>query len=160
MGEDPRTIQEQVENTRERLGETVDALAYKADVTGRAKEKVRGVFGSVNEATPSTGDVKQGARQAVGIAKENPLGLALGAVAVGFVGGLLIPSTSVENEKIGPVADQVKGQIGEAAQTVAEHGKEAAQDAAQAATQAVKETGQEHVEQAKDDVPQQVGSVS
>jgi len=171
MGQDPSEIRSEIEQTRERMGDTVDALAYKADVKGRAKDSVTekvdsikgkftGAADTVSERTPSTGDVKQGARQAVGIAKENPLGLALGAVAVGFVGGLLIPSTRVENEKIGPVADQVKGQISEAAQTVAEHGKEAAQDAAQAATQAVKETGQEHVEQAKEDVTQQVGSPS
>jgi len=171
MGEDPRTIQQQVEQTRERMGDTVEALAYKADVktrakdnvsekTGKVKEFFSGAADSVNESTPSTGDVKQAARKGAGLAKENPLGLAIGAVAIGFLGGLLVPASRIENEKIGPVADQVKGQIGEAAQTVAEHGKEAAQEAAQAATQAVKETGQEHVEQAKDDVTQQVGSTS
>ena len=163
MGEDPRTIQHQVEETRERMGETVEALAYKADVKGRAKEsisdkvdtvksKFSGAAGTVSDATPSTGDVKQGARQAAGIAKENPLGLAIGAVAVGFLGGLMIPSTRVENEKIGPMADQVKDQVKETAQLAVEHGKEAAQDAAQAATQAVKETGSEHAEQARSDM--------
>lgn len=166
MGEDPRAIQQQVEATRERMGETVEALAYKADVKTRTKDNISGkvdsvksVFAgatdSVNEATPSTGEVKQGARQAAGMAKENPLGLAIGAIAVGFIGGLLIPSTNVENEKIGPMADQVKDQVKDTAQTVVDHGKEAAQDAAQAATQAVKETGQEHAEQAKSDISDQ-----
>jgi gas vesicle protein len=165
MGEDPRAIQQQVEQTRERMGETVEALAYKADVKTRAKDNVSGkvstvkeFFGgtavTVNERTPSTDDVKQGARQAAGMAKENPLGLALGAVAVGFVGGLLIPTTRVENERIGPMADQVKDQVKDTAQTVVDHGKEAAQDAAQA----VKETGQQHAEQAKSDITEQVGS--
>ena len=169
MGEDPRAIQQQVEQTRERMGDTVEALAYKADVKTRAKDnvaektdRVKEFFGgaadSVNEKTPSTGDVKQGARQAAGLAKENPLGLAIGAIAVGFVGGLLIPSTRIEDEKIGDVADQFKDQVKQTAQTVVDHGKEAAQDAAQAATQAVKETGAEHAEQAKTDVQQQVGS--
>ena len=163
MGEDPRAIREQVEQTRERMGDTVEALAYKADVKTRAKDnisektdRVKEFFGgaadSVNEKTPSTGDVKQGARQAAGLAKENPLGLAIGAVAVGFIGGLLIPSTRIEDEKIGDMADQVKGQISDTASTVVEHGKEAAQEAAQAATQAVKETGQDHVEQVKEEV--------
>src|SRR5947209_6705880 len=134
MGEDPRTIRAEVEQTRERMGDTVEALAYKADVKTRAKENVnskvdsvKSVFtgakdsvsdaaGSVGDATPSTGDVKQGARQAAGIAKENPLGLAIGAVAVGFIAGLLVPTTNVENEKIGPMADQVKDQVKETAQ--------------------------------------------
>ncbi len=178
MGEDPRAIREQVEQTRERMGDTVEALAYKADVKTRAKdninekgERVKEFFGgakdsvadaagTVGDKTPSAGDVKQGARQAAGLAKENPLGLAIGAIAVGFIGGLLIPSTRVENEKIGDVADQVKGQISDTASTVVEHGKEAAQEAAQAATQAVKETGQEHAQQAKEDVQEQVGATS
>ncbi len=166
MGEDPRAIQQQVEETRERMGDTVEALAYKADVKTRTKDNISGkvdsvksVFtgaaDSVNEATPSTGEVKQGARQAAGMAKENPLGLAIGAVAVGFIGGLLVPATRIENERIGPVADQVKDQVKDTAQTVVDHGKEAAQDAVQAATQAVKETGQEHAEQAKSEISDQ-----
>jgi ElaB/YqjD/DUF883 family membrane-anchored ribosome-binding protein len=177
MGEDPSAIREQVEQTRERLGETVDALAYKADVPSRTKEamsdkmsslkekvtgaagtvneKVSGAAGTVNESTPSTTDVKQGARKAKGIAQDNPLGLAVGAAAVGFLGGLLIPSTRVEHEKLGPASDELKQQVKETAQTVVEHGREAAQDAAQAATQAVKETGAEHAQQAKSDVADQ-----
>jgi hypothetical protein len=163
MGEDPRTIQQQVEQTRERMGDTVEALAYKADVKGRAKDSINdkvdsvksaitGVTGTVSDATPSTGDVKQGARQAAGVARENPLGLAIGAVAVGFLGGLLIPATKVENEHIGQVADQVKGQVKETAQLAVDHGKQAAQDAAQAATEAVKDTGAEHADQARREI--------
>ena len=169
MGEDPSTIRAEVEQTRERMGDTVEALAYKADVKTRAKENVSGkvdsvksVFtgakesvsgsvgnaaGTVGDATPSAGDVKQAARQGAGMAKENPLGLAIGAVAVGFIAGLLVPSTSIENEKIGPMADQVKEQVKETAQV--------AVDQAQAATQAVKETGQEHAQEAKSDLQDQ-----
>lgn len=39
MGEDPREIREEIEATRDRMSETADALAYKADVRARAKEK-------------------------------------------------------------------------------------------------------------------------
>ena len=34
MGEDPAAIRQQIEETRERMGDTVDALGYKADGTG------------------------------------------------------------------------------------------------------------------------------
>jgi hypothetical protein len=34
-------------------------------------------------------------------AERNPFGLTVGAAAVGFVAGLLIPSTRVENERMG-----------------------------------------------------------
>jgi len=39
MGEDPRAIRSEIEDTRERMGDTVDALAYKADVKSRAKSR-------------------------------------------------------------------------------------------------------------------------
>lgn len=32
MGEDPAAIRQEIEQTRERMGDTVDALGYKADV--------------------------------------------------------------------------------------------------------------------------------
>src|SRR5215210_3497906 len=109
MGQDPDQIRNDIEDTRARMGDTAEALGHKADVPGRAREAISGKVDSVKStftgATPSSGDVKQGAQQAVGIAKENPLGLAIGATAVGFVAGLLIPSTKVENERIGPMAD-------------------------------------------------------
>jgi hypothetical protein len=180
MGEDPDLIRKDIEDTRERMGDTVDALGYKADVKSRAKESVSGKVDSVKEklvgakdtatdAAPSGGDVKQGARQAVGIAQENPLGLAVGAVAVGFLAGMLIPSTRVEDEKIGPMADQVKGQVASTAQEALEHGKavvsETASSAAQAAKETAQEQGQEHASQLQDSaqdsaqqVREQVGS--
>jgi ElaB/YqjD/DUF883 family membrane-anchored ribosome-binding protein len=143
MGQDTGQIRQDIEETRGRMGETVEALGYKADVPGRAKEAVSGRVNSVKEkisgATPDSGEVKQGARRAKGIAQENPLGLAIGALAVGFVGGLLIPSTRVEDEKIGPMADQVKEKAKETGQEAMERGKEAARQA----TDTAKETMQQ-----------------
>jgi ElaB/YqjD/DUF883 family membrane-anchored ribosome-binding protein len=165
MGEDPRAIRAEIEDTRERMGDTVDALAYKADVKTRAKEsvsdkvdtlksKVTGAKDSVSEATPSGGDVKHQARRTVGIAQENPLGLAIGAAAIGFVAGMLIPSTRVEDEKIGPVADQVKAKAAETGQQALDRGKQVAQDVAQQATETAKESGREHAQGVADDARQ------
>jgi hypothetical protein len=165
MGEDPRAIRAEIEDTRERMGDTVDALAYKADVKTRAKEsvsdkvdtlksKVTGAKESVSEATPSGGDVKHQARRTVGIAQENPLGLAIGAAAIGFVAGMLIPSTRVEDEKIGPVADQVKAKAAETGQQALDRGKQVAQDVAQQATETAKESGREHAQGVADDARQ------
>ena len=184
MGEDPRAIRNEIEETRERMGDTVEALAYKSDVKSRAKdsvnekvdnvkEKVVGVKdsvtgkasdvgGTVSDRTPDRAEVKQGAKQAVSVAQQNPVGLALGAVAVGFIAGMLIPSTSVEDEKLGPVADQVKDKAQETGQTALEHGKQVAQDVASTAkdagqqavaqtTEAAKSSGQEHAQQVKDE---------
>lgn len=166
MGQDPEVIRREIEQTRERMGETVEALGYKADVPARTKdavtdrvtsvkEKITGATSSVgdtitgatdtmNERTPSTGDVKQAARKGAGLAQENPLGLAIGSVAIGFLAGMLIPSTRVENEKIGPMADQVKDQAISTGQEALEHGKSIAQDVAG--------TAQESLQQVKEDV--------
>ena len=155
MGQDPDAIRREIEETRERMGETVGAIGYKADVPTRAKEKVSGTVqsvkesitgaaGSVNEATPNTGDVKQVARRGAGIAQENPLGLAVGSIAIGFLAGMLIPTTNVENEKLGPVADQVKDQVRETGQEALDRGKQVAQEVAG--------TAQDHVQQVKEEV--------
>ena len=163
MGQDPSTIRQDIEETRERMGDTVDALAYKSDVKARAKDSVHervdsikgtltGAAHSVSESTPGTDDLQHGAKRAAGVAQQNPMGLAIGAAAVGFLAGMMIPSTSLENRKLGPVADQVKEHAKDAAQTVVEEGGEAARDAAQAALSAAKDTGMEHAGQVKEDL--------
>jgi ElaB/YqjD/DUF883 family membrane-anchored ribosome-binding protein len=136
------------------MGDTAEALGHKADVPGRTREaisdkvdtvksKFTGAKDSVSEATPSGGDVKQGAQQAVGVAKENPLGLAIGATAVGFLAGMLIPATRVENERIGPMADQFKEQAKETGQEAMERGKHVAEQA----VETVKEEGQKQAQE-------------
>ena len=79
-----------------------------------------------------------------GLAKENPLGLAIGAAAIGFLAGLAIPSTRVEDEKLGPVADQVKDKVKETGQEALDRGKQVAQEAASTATDSAKQSAQEH----------------
>ena len=90
------------------------------------------------------------AQRAAGIAQENPLGLGIGALAAGFLAGMLIPNTRIEDEKIGPMADEVKERARDAGQQACEHGKEAAQEVAQSATEQVQEVAQNTSEQAKD----------
>ena len=161
MGKDPETIRREIEETREEMGDTGEALGNKADVKGRARGAVQerkeavmsevGLAGDkVSESTPSGEDVRQGAKRAAGIAQENPLGLAIGALAGGFLAGLLIPSTKIEDERIGPMADEVKDRAREAGQQAIEHGKEAAQDVASSATEQVQEVAQNTAEHAKE----------
>jgi hypothetical protein len=151
------------------MSETVEAIGYKADVPSRAKdavsEKVENVKSAVSgtatrakeavtgatdragDATPSRGEVKQAGRQAVGLAKENPLGLAIGAVAVGFLAGLAVPSTRVEDERLGPVADQVKEKVRETGQEAVDRGKQVAQDVASTAADTARSSAQGHGQQ-------------
>jgi hypothetical protein len=175
MGQDPDAIRQDIAQTRAEMTETVEAIGYKADVPSRAKEKlsekvdnvkakvsdtatrakeaVTGVAsrtgGVVGDATPNGGEVKQRARRAVGLAQENPLGLAIGAVAMGFLAGLVVPSTRVEDERLGPVADQVKDKVKETGQEALERGKQVAQETTQSAVQTAKEHGQDLAASAK-----------
>ena len=86
------------------------------------------------------GQVKGGA-QKVGVSTENPLGLAVAGAAVGFLVGTLIPSTRVEDEKLGDVSDQVTDKAREAGQEALERTKSVAQDAAQSASDTLQERG-------------------
>jgi len=170
MGEDPDAIRDEIADTRERMGDTIDALGYKADVKSRTKDNVSGKVDSVKERlglagqkasdmTPDTEQVKGQARKAAGIAQENPLGLAVGAAAVGFLVGMLVPSSRVEDEKLGPMADRVKEQAKETGQEALERGKEVAQSAAQSAADTVSEEGQKHGEQLAESAKESAGSV-
>jgi gas vesicle protein len=178
MGQDPDAIREEIAQTRAEMTETVAAIGYKADVPSRAKEKVAGKLDTVKDkvtrakqavagtasragdtvgdtasrvgdATPSGDQVRQRARRAAGIAKENPLGLAIGAVAVGFLAGLVVPSTRAEDERLGPVADQVKDKVKETGQEALERGKQVAREAASSTAEAAKEHGQDLAQSAK-----------
>jgi hypothetical protein len=166
MGQDPDEIRQDIDQTRAEMSETVEAVGYKADVPSRAKEAVSdkvenvkskvsdtasrakeavvGTASRAGDATPSTGEVKQQARQVAGMARQNPLGLAIGAAAIGFLAGLAVPSTRVEDEKLGRVADQVKDKVKETGQEALDRGKQVAQDVASSAADTAKEQTQEH----------------
>jgi gas vesicle protein len=133
------------------MGDTVEALSYKADVKARAKDSISERVDAVKTRGQ---DVKHGARRAMGIAEENPLGLAIGAVAIGFVAGLAVPSTRAEDERLGPVADQVKDKAKETGQEALERGKQVAQQTAQSAKETAQQAGQEHAEQLKESAAQ------
>jgi Protein of unknown function (DUF3618) len=154
MGKDPSDIRAEIEQTRARVGDEADALSYKTDVPARVgdyvddkkqavKDKVTGVkdtvTGTASRAVPSgekIGRVKD-------TAERNPLGLAVGAAALGFVAGLLIPSTRVENERIGEMSDRVVDAAKETASDAVERGKQVAQEAAETAKESGKAQGQE-----------------
>jgi ElaB/YqjD/DUF883 family membrane-anchored ribosome-binding protein len=146
---------------KEKVSEKVDAARSKvSEAASRAKEAVAGstagagdtaggVASRVRDAAPSGEQVKQQARRAAGLAQENPLGLAIGAAAIGFLAGLALPSTRVEDERLGPVADEVKERVKETGQEARERGKEVAREAAGSTAEAAKEHGQDLADSAR-----------
>ena len=145
------SIQEKKDSAKESIVGATQSVKEKIVGAGSSVgDSVSSVGGSVSDRTPDAEQVKHQAKRAVGVAQSNPLGLAIGSVAVGFIAGMLIPSTRVEDEKLGPVADDVKERAKQTGQEALEHGKQVAQDAAQSAQETVKESGQEHAQQVRD----------
>lgn len=222
MGQDPSEIRHEIERTRARMGDTVEALGYKADVPARVKdavndrvETVKGTIGEVVDSVKQTmgdasdkmgkalggaretarsgmsqagekmgsmgemrermagsmGDVRErvsgsmgemqkrigekmpspddvrGMASKVGMAVENPLGLALGALALGFIAGLLIPVTSYEREKVGPIRDDLLERAQHISGDVVEHGRAVFTETAQATMAAAQQAAQQHGQQ-------------
>jgi gas vesicle protein len=171
MGQDPSDIRAELEETRSRVGDEVDALSYKTDVSARlgdyveekkqaVKDKLTGardsVTGTASRAVPSgekVGRIKD-------TAERNPMGLAVGAAAIGFVAGLLIPSTRVENEHVGEMSDRLVEAAKETAGDAVERGKQVAQDVAETAKESGREQGQELASNLQERAQESTGSGS
>ncbi len=186
MGKDASQIRREIEETRARMGDTVEAIGYKADVPARVKDavndkvetvkgtisdvvdtvkrnvggtwsdttdkmgdatsnvnsRVQETIGSVTDKLPSAGDVTSAARRGAGIVMENPLGLALGALAAGFLAGLAAPVTDIERKTVGPIRDDLVERAKTAGSDALEHGKQALQETAQSVVQTALQTAQ------------------
>ncbi len=91
----PAEIRAEIEETRQKLGDTVEALAEKTDVKAQAKGKIEDVKGQAKakvedvkvkakEAAPES--PQEGVRQAQAVVKQNPKPTAIaGALVVLFV---------------------------------------------------------------------------
>jgi len=153
-------VSEKVDNVRSKVSDT--ATRAKEAVVGtasRAGDSVSDTASQVGDRTPSRGEVKQRTRQVAGMAKENPLGLAIGAAALGFLAGLAVPSTRVEDERLGPVADQVKDKVRETGQEALDRGKQVAQEVAGSAADTARQQTQEHGQQLADTAKQHAQDV-
>jgi Protein of unknown function (DUF3618) len=154
MGQDPSVIRAEIEETRERVGDEVDALSYKTDVGARVgdyvdekkeavKSKFTGVKDSVTGAVPDRRTVKQGVTQVRDTSESNPIGLVIGGVALGFLIGTLVPQTRVENQQMGEMSDRLMDAAKSTAGEAVERGKEVAGEAVGAAVETAKESGRE-----------------
>ena len=153
------------------MGETVEAIGYKADVPARfgdaVRDRIETVRGTVSDAVASVsgtvadgtsragdqvrdaaGSAAGGAKRAVSIAAENPIGVALGALALGFLGGLLIPVSDVERERVGPVRDLVVDRAKTAVGEAIDAGQAVLSDTIAAATSSAQQHAQTVVQHA------------
>ena len=172
MDQDPEALKRDIEETRGRMGDTVEALAYKTDVPARTKDavndRVEGIKGAISgvvdsaksalggatasaqaatanaadavaDARSSAGDAVTQARAALpssaeakerfekvrSLAERNPLGIGLGAMAAGFLIGLLLPVGEIEREQVGSLGEQMVDNAKATADNALEQGKAA-----------------------------------
>ncbi|MBV9720125.1 MAG: DUF3618 domain-containing protein [Candidatus Eremiobacteraeota bacterium] len=154
QSQDPDAIRQEIDETRSRMGETVEALAYKTDVPARARdavnERVEAIKGRVSDvigsatgalggaassakstaqnaaaALPTGEDAAEQLRAARSYAAQNPLGVAIGAIAVGFLVGLCLPVSEIERKNVGRLGEQMTEQAKTAAAGAIEQGKAA-----------------------------------
>ena len=158
MARTSEELKQEISQTREQMADTADALAYKADVPTRTKDwvgekkdavvsTVTGVSSKVGDAAPDGAEVTQGVNRMKRLAERNPLGLAIGGAAVGFIAGALLPSTRVEDERMGPMADDVKETAAEAGREALDRSKEVVQEVGATAMETAKERGREEGEE-------------
>ena len=158
MGEEPGVIRAEIEQTRERVGNEVDALSYKTDVGARTqdyidnkkqavKSKLTGAKDAVTGPLPDRGALKRGSSHMRETAESNPLGLAVGGLALGFLVGTVLPKTRVENEQIGQLSDRMMEAAKDTAGEAVERGKQVAQEAVGAAVDTAKESGRDQGEE-------------
>ena len=68
---------------------------------------------------------------------ENPMGMLLAGMAVGFLVGMMLPVTRFESERIGPMTDQMKDKKREAGGEIVRRGGEVIKDTIEASKEAV-----------------------
>jgi hypothetical protein len=119
-----------------------DSVAGGAGAVGRAASAVKdaaaggvsataGAVGHAQEAVvarvPDRDQAASGVGQIAATARANPVPFALGALALGAAVGVLLPSTRVEDERLGGAAEGLRERGAELGHDVVERGREAAE---------------------------------
>jgi chromosome segregation ATPase len=93
----PEELRREIEETRQQLGDTVEALAEKTDIKTQAKRRIDSLKSTARQKQQQAKEkakanapdsASAGARQVIGVAKQNPFPVATsGAFVAGFLIG-------------------------------------------------------------------------
>jgi len=95
-----------------------------ADASANVRANVSGIGDAAQEKIANSGQAtKSLALNTKGFLEKNPLGLAIGSIAAGFLLGLALPVTDLERDNVGPLSEKVKDQAKSAASDMVAQGK-------------------------------------
>ncbi len=156
----PEEIQEDIERTREELRQNVDALQEKVSIKGAASrraDKVKDSMSQVKDTIMGTADSgissAKGAVQSAGetagelpdrarrTTQGNPLAVGLGAFAVGWLVGSLIPASRRERQAVETVNE--KADLTTPVQNIVSEAQQASKQAVQEVAQEAKSGAQQ-----------------
>ncbi len=144
----PEEIQEDIDRTRQDLRENVDALQEKVSIKGaanRSADKVKESMSNVKDTIMGKADsAKESVASAGGSAGQlphrarrttqgNPLAVGLGAFAIGWLVGSLIPASQREREAVEKVGPELAAPVQDVVSHAQEKGKQALQEVAEEA---------------------------
>lgn len=140
-------------NRQDHGGEPIEGAMGQRITDASAQDRVRSAFerarASVSNSIPTTNDLRNLPASALDAIKANPIGALMSGFAVGFLVGSLLPSTPVEDERLGAL----KGTLQTHAQAVGtqalEHGKAVIRETIEAAQQSAQQHGAEFTEEVR-----------
>jgi ElaB/YqjD/DUF883 family membrane-anchored ribosome-binding protein len=131
---------DKVTEMRESVAERADSVL--SSIRGTAQRATDNMRGGMSDTTTTMQDTtgqmtdraRSGMQQGRRMAEDNPLLLAVGAVAAGFLLGMALPSTRMEDEKVGPKADELKSEAMQRGAEMIERAGDKAQETVQRTT--------------------------
>jgi ElaB/YqjD/DUF883 family membrane-anchored ribosome-binding protein len=169
------TVKSTLADARDGVSDVVTAGAHNgSDALSRARAGVSATMHNVNASVQNVNDrvgerlrnadVAGSAKRTVGAAQENPIGLAIAALAIGFLTGSLLPVSETERRRFGPMRDKIVGGAQATGSELLEAGKavvaETAQTAAATALNSAKTHGQDVVDAAQARVHENEGTAA
>jgi ElaB/YqjD/DUF883 family membrane-anchored ribosome-binding protein len=140
-----RSESREIADARERVAQDVRSVAENANVVQRAKDTAQGkvddaknmVAGKMQDARDRLESARDSMRDSMRDMKdnmgrmspvENPMGMMLAGLAIGFLIGMLLPVSRFESERIGPLTDDMKERMRRTGTEVMRRGTEVIKD--------------------------------
>ncbi len=123
-------------SNKEQDNSSQNGASWVAETIDMMKHRVGEATSQMREHVPSTDRM-------LSAVADNSLALVGGAFAVGLLTGLVVPVSSAERSRIGPLRDSLVDRAGDVAADIVEHGKQVIAETATAAANSAREHGRE-----------------